>query len=90
MFSQLSQSFVDVTPSPLFLSPEGLDATPNKYFWSKEYLAKSAEAKLTDLWSEIQSDTTQGSFPSTAELAGIFLESMEPSFAAPGDSMPPG
>lgn len=67
-----------------------LDSTPNKYFWSKEYLAKSAEDKLADLWKEITADTTSGSFPSAVELPGIFLESMEPTFQSPGDAMPPG
>ena len=90
MFSQLSQSFIDVTPSPLFLAPDALESTPNSYFWSKKYIAKSAEDKMTDLWTQIEADTTSGSFPSSVELAGIFLESMEPTFAAPGDAMPAG
>jgi hypothetical protein len=62
----------------------------NKYYWSKEYLAKSAKDKQDDLWKEITSDTSSGKFPSVAGLAGIFVESMEPSFTGEGDAMPAG
>ena len=79
-----------MTPSATFLAPEILDATQNSYFSSKEYLAKSAEGKMADLWSNIMEDTTSGRFPSAFELPGIFVESMEPTFSAPGDAMPPG
>jgi hypothetical protein len=76
--------------TPTFLAQEPLDKTQNSYFWSKEYLAKSAEDKLDDLWTNIMEDTTSGKFPSVVELPGIFLESMEPSFSGKGDAMPAG
>ena len=88
MFSQLSQSFFEVSPSDYFLND--LDSTPNSYFWSKEYLAKSAEDKQTELWNQVIADTSSGSFPSALELPGIFVESMEPTFTGKGDAMPPG
>ena len=63
---------------------------PNSYFRSDEYLAKSAEAKQADLWEAIMADTTPGKFPSAASLAGIFAESMDPTFTGKGDAMPAG
>lgn len=52
----------------------------NAYFGNAAYIAQKASMKMDDLWSEISADTTSGSFPSTLELAGIFAESMEPTF----------
>jgi len=60
---------------------------PNNYFWSDEYIAKSASAKLDDLWTAISSSSSPWSFPA---LAGIFLEGMEATFSGKGDAMPPG
>jgi hypothetical protein len=40
------------------------------------------------LWAEVTGDTTQGSFPGSIELGGLFLESMDTSFDAAADDMP--
>ena len=50
----------------------------------------SAKAKQDQLWAKIISDTSSGSFPSSLELPGIFVESMEPTFKTKGDAMGPG
>ena len=68
----------------------GSSPKPNSYFRSAEYLAKSAEAKQADLWEAIMTDTAPGKFPSAASLAGIFAESMDPTFTGVGDAMPAG
>lgn len=65
-------------------------AQPNTYFRSQKYLDKKAADKMTDLWTEIAADTTPAKFPSAAELAGIFLESMNPTFETVGDAMGDG
>ena len=36
----------------------------DKYYSSAAYLAKSAKDKQSELWSEVMSDTSPGSFPS--------------------------
>jgi len=48
MLTDIFQHF-EGSPSDYFL--KDLESTPNKYFWSKEYLAKSAEDKQTELWT---------------------------------------
>jgi len=60
----------------------------DSYFRSKEYLAKTAQQKQNELWTEITRDTTPGSFPSPAVLAGLFTADMKKSFDTDGDAMP--
>lgn len=61
---------------------------PNSYFWSDQYLAKSAADKAADLKEAIYSTLNEtGTFPNPA---GIFLENIEPTMTAKGDAMPPG
>lgn len=63
----------------------------NEHFWSNEYIQKSAQDKMNDLWSMIaSSNAQQGQFPSSVQLGGIFLEDMTPTMKAPGDAMPNG
>lgn len=50
----------------------------------------TAKSKLKYLWDEITSDSSSWKWPSLLELAGIFVESMEPTFSTKGDCMPPG
>jgi hypothetical protein len=69
---------------------KGISHKANKYFWSAEYLAKTAQQKQAELWAEITSDTSSGKFPSALELPGVFVESMEPTFTGKGDAMPSG
>jgi hypothetical protein len=57
-------------------------------FSSGEYLASPAAAKQEKLWARVIADRSSGSFPSTLELPGLFVEAMDPSFAQPGDQMP--
>jgi len=63
---------------------------PNTYFRSADYLKKKASDKMVDLWTEISSDKSTGKFPSAVELAGIFVESMNPTFETKGDALGEG
>ena len=45
---------------------------------------------MNQLWSEVTSNQSPGSYPSAVGLAGIFVESMEPSFKTKGDAMEAG
>ena len=49
------------------------------------YIALTAAQKLDQLWTQIKSDSSEGSW---AHLPGVLIESMAPSFDAPGDDMP--
>jgi hypothetical protein len=53
-------------------------------------MALNAKDKLDQLWNNIVDDNSSGRFPTPLELPGIFIESMEPTFAAKGDAMPAG
>ena len=57
-------------------------------FNSKEYLASGGATKKDQLWEQITADENSGSFPSSLELAGIFIEPMNPTFVTQGDQMP--
>jgi len=60
----------------------------NSHFSSGDYMSKKAEDKKNEIWSQVMSSKdSSGSFPG-AKLAGIFVESMEPTFTAKGDAMP--
>jgi hypothetical protein len=69
-----------------------LDANfKNEHFWSNEYIQKSAQDKMNDLWDMVKSSNMQqGQFPSAVQLGGMFLEDMTPTMKAPGDAMPNG
>jgi len=60
---------------------------PNTHFTSQEYIQQSAQYKQDALWQNIAADTTSGDWPN---MAPLFLESLKPTFTAPGDAMPPG
>ena len=49
------------------------------------YIEMSASDKLDQLWEQITSDTTSGTW---ANLANLLKEDMDPTFDAPGDDMP--
>ena len=54
-------------------------------FTTKEYLDSSAASKLASLWSSVvETEGTEGSWPGI-KLAGIFIESMDPTFKQAGD-----
>lgn len=57
-------------------------------FSSEVYNAQDAATKKADLWNQVISDTSSGKFPSSLELPGLFVESMDPTFHANGDVMP--
>ena len=60
------------------------------FFSASSYLASSATSKMNSLWSEVTADSNPGEFPSKLGLAGIFVESMEPTFSTKGDAMEGG
>ena len=60
------------------------------FFSASSYLASSATSKMNSLWSEVTADSNPGEFPSKLGLAGIFVESMEPTFSTKGDAMEAG
>jgi len=62
-------------------------ARENKYFASQEYLLKSRQDKLNDLWTEIMRDTSSWFFPGLEETAKVFLEDMSHMFLDVGDAM---
>ena len=45
---------------------------------------------MSDIWTEIMADTSEGSFPNAEEFDQIFVESMDPTFSTIGDAMGPG
>jgi len=45
---------------------------------------------MDQLWSALTADETPAEFPGPLTLAGLFIESMEPSFDLPGDEMSTG
>ena len=49
------------------------------------YIAKSASDKLDQLWEQIVSDSTSGSW---LHLPGVLIEGMKETFDTPGDDMP--
>ena len=57
-------------------------------FSSSAYLASDAASKKDQLWAKVIADRSSGSFPSTLELPGLFVEAMDPTFTTPGDQMP--
>jgi hypothetical protein len=57
-------------------------------FSSAEYLASDASSKKDQLWEKVSANKISGSFPSGAAIAGIFVESMAPTFTTKGDQMP--
>ena len=55
---------------------------------SEEYLSLSAAEKSDRLWENIFSDgTTPGPWTTEEQSAGIFIESMDPTFDMVGDEM---
>jgi hypothetical protein len=58
-------------------------------FNGKAYESLSREEKLNNLWTAITKDNSTGSFPGV-KIAGIFLESMNPSFDFVSDVLPEG
>ena len=50
-----------------------------------EYIAKSASDKLDQLWEQIISDSSSGSW---LHLPGVLIEGMKETFETPGDDMP--
>jgi len=52
------------------------------------YQKLSAAKKMDYLWDRVTADPTEGSFPSALKLAGIFVESMNPSFDNASDEFP--
>jgi len=57
-------------------------------FSSDDYMAKSAADKMSAIWAEVEATKDKsGEFPG-AKLAGIFIESMNPTFDTKGDTMP--
>ena len=66
-------------------------AGKSEEFFSQDlYLQSRAEDKMNYLWSEITQDSNSGNFPSSLAFAGIFAESMEPTFSTKGDAMEVG
>jgi hypothetical protein len=63
---------------------------PNDYFRSQDYFDLSAAEKHDQLWNHIMADTESAEFPGSLEIAGIFLESMQPTFTTKGDAMKSG
>jgi hypothetical protein len=59
-------------------------------FGGSQYESQTRQQKMTQLWNEITKDTTPGSFPSPLKLAGIFVESMFPTFDHREDTLPDG
>ncbi len=59
-------------------------------FSGQTYEAQSRGEKLNQLWNEITKDNTPGQFPPGIKLAGIFVESMDPTFSHVGDTLPDG
>lgn len=59
-------------------------------FSGSTYESQTRKQKLNQLWSEITRDTTPGNFPEGIKLAGIFVESMNPTFTHVGDTLPDG
>jgi hypothetical protein len=53
-------------------------------------LSLSASDKRDNLWSQVTAETSRGKFPSTVSMAGMFVESMNPTFDTAGDLMPSG
>jgi len=62
----------------------------NSFFATEKYIMGSAKSKLGYLWDEITRDSTPYGWFSSASLAQIFIESMEPSFSTKGDAMESG
>ena len=50
-----------------------------------DYIAKSASDKLDQLWTQITSDSSSGSW---LHLPGVLIEGMKETFDTPGDDMP--
>lgn len=55
------------------------------YFYTREYLSQSSNSKAKTMWQSINEDKTPAKWPGI-KLAGIFIESMAPSFEQPGDT----
>jgi len=51
-------------------------------------MASDASSKKEQLWAKVIENRSSGSFPSGLEIAGIFVESMAPTFTTKGDQMP--
>ena len=61
-----------------------VDATDNSHFYSSGYKSSSASAKMSSIWGNINANHSSASWPGL-KLAGIFIESMNPTFDQPGD-----
>jgi len=56
----------------------------NKQFYSSSYKAASASSKMGQIWTSINANHSPASWPGLL-LAGIFIESMNPTFDQKGD-----
>ena len=60
------------------------NAVSDSTFYSSGYKASSATSKMSQIWSSINANHSSASWPGL-KLAGIFIESMNPTFDQPGD-----
>ena len=64
-------------------------ALSQQAFNGKDYEALGREQKQNNLWNAITKDNSSGTFPGV-KIAGIFLESMQPTFDFVSDVLPEG
>jgi hypothetical protein len=72
------------------LTPNGEDVRDISSYKTPKWIRRTAQLKQDMIWEEIEATKSESAPWPGAKLAGIFVESMKPSFNEVGDTMPVG